>query len=124
MSVLAFLTDPQAPVSTVRGRRALTREERAWLDAVPAVPVVEFGGQASAWVRSFFCGWVRHGLEQGIASVRTAADGSLVATMPAGLHTIRGQPEGVPATRPGTISPGRHHLIRRATYVTHSAPID
>lgn len=124
MSVLSFLADPAAPVSTVRGPRALTREERDWLEAVPAVPVVEFAGQCSAWVRSFFCGWVRNGLEQGIASVRTAADGTLVATMPAGLHTIRDQPEGVPAPRPGTTSPWRHHLTRRATYVSHCAPTD
>jgi len=73
--------------------RALTRQEREWLEAVPADPVIEFAGRTARWPRPFFCAWVRHGLERGIATV--SLDGAtLVATMPAGEHRICTQPVG------------------------------
>lgn len=89
MSVLAFICDRRQPVPVVRGARPLTAAEREWLEAVPVDPCVEFAGMSCVWVRSFFCGWVRHGLERGCISVRVEPDGSLVATAPAGDHVLR-----------------------------------
>lgn len=89
--VIDFLTSRSVPVASLRQAgiaRALTAEERAWLEAVPAVPVVEFGGARARWVRAFFCGWVRHALEEGNASVETGPDGSMIAHMPAGEHRL------------------------------------
>ena len=104
MNVIGFLADRGEPVPSVRGasasstggripsalaRRALTSEERDWLEAVPVDPLIEFRGVACPWVRSFFCGWVRDALERGAATVRTLPDGSLIASMPAGEHIVQ-----------------------------------
>ena len=99
MNVIGFLADRARPVPSVRVAsvgcggdripRALTSEEREWLEAVPVDPVIEFRGVACPWVRSFFCGWVRHALERGAATVRTEPDGSLVACMMAGDHIVQ-----------------------------------
>lgn len=89
--VIDFLASRTVPVASLRQAglaRALTAEEREWLEAVPAVPVVEFAGMRSTWVRTFFCGWVRHALERGAATVERA-DGVLVARMPAGIHRVQ-----------------------------------
>lgn len=123
MSVLAFISARQQPVPVVRGARALTAAEREWLEAVPVDPCVEFAGMASVWVRSFFCGWVRHGLERGAFSVRVESDGSLVATTPAGEHVLRpvaassGGTETQGNPRPAAQTAGR----RIQFFTTHAA---
>jgi hypothetical protein len=95
-------------------RRALTAGERDWLEQVPAAPVVEFAGVAAGWPRSFFCGWVRHEIEAGLARIGWE-DGQMVADMRRGRHVIRdcGSRE-----EPAEVSPRPGQPSRRFLFLT------
>lgn len=150
MSIAALhLTKPLPTTAAVRTwpavtTRALTREERDWLAAVPAPdPLVEFAGLESTWVRTFFCGWVRAALERNEARV-WREEGALVAEMKAGVHRVsllaapylaakgdrkpamvdvagRGAASRPPA-RPAPLFSPRSHGWSGGTYASHSVP--
>jgi len=86
------------------GSRALTREERAWLEAVPGdgdgMVRVEFAGVVTGWVRGLFCGFIEEAVRRG--RCRLSRDGSaLVAVVEPGgrRHVVdQGQGAGVVAS--------------------------